>query len=241
MASVTRVGYPHGRPPEGYTSRQSFAHRPGSGRFVTVREMADRVCPCGNRLAPSGRGRPRQYCSSRCHQRFSHSASDPRRGYVRPSLTASCGWCGSPIARDPRQPTRRFCSAICQRRAKEWELRGRMFPCSTCGTEVRTTDTRRVFCSALCFNRAKNRRLWAAGSRRKFPTVRGRRRIQIAERDGWRCGLCHAVIDPDLRYPHPGSLSLDHIDPNGAHEPANWQASHLACNVQAGAKGAQAA
>ena len=58
----------------------------------------------------------------------------------------------------------------------------------------------------------------------------------VAERDGWRCGLCGAVIDPELKYPHPGSLSIDHIDPDGEHVPENWQASHLRCNLDAGAK-----
>jgi hypothetical protein len=29
-------------------------------------------------------------------------------------------------------------------------------------------------------------------------------------------------------------------DGDCAHEPANWQASHLSCNVQAGAKGRRA-
>ena len=67
--------------------------------------------------------------------------------------------------------------------------------------------------------------------------VRRRSRNAHADRDGWRCGFCHAPVDAALRWPHPGSLSIDHIDPNGEHEPGNWQASHLACNVEAGRKG----
>lgn len=34
MASVTRVGEAHGRPPAGYTSRQSFTQRREMGHLV---------------------------------------------------------------------------------------------------------------------------------------------------------------------------------------------------------------
>lgn len=110
--------------------------------------------------------------------------------------------------------------------------------CAECGAAFTTAQPRKVYCSALCKNRVDNRRRYQAGTRRRFPVVRGQARQAIFDRDGWRCGLCHAVIDPSLAWPHPGSPSIDHIDPHGAHEPANWQASHLACNVQAGAKAA---
>jgi hypothetical protein len=80
------------------------------------------------------------------------------------------------------------------------------------------------------------------GSRRRtgalFPRFRPAQRLAIAARDAWTCGICGGLIDRGLRWPHPGSLSIDHIDPAGAHEPANWQASHLGCNI---AKSAQAA
>jgi 5-methylcytosine-specific restriction endonuclease McrA len=59
----------------------------------------------------------------------------------------------------------------------------------------------------------------------------------VFERDGWRCGICHAVIDQALRWPHPGSATLDHIVPladGGDHMPSNWQAAHAACNIEKG-------
>ena len=112
--------------------------------------------------------------------------------------------------------------------------------CDICSTPFTTHFVRKIHCSARCANVAGKRRQYAAGSRRHFPRVRYRAKLAIAERDGWRCGFCHATIDPALRWPHPGSLSIDHVDPDGEHEPANWQASHLACNVQAGAKRAAA-
>jgi hypothetical protein len=116
----------------------------------------------------------------------------------------------------------------------------RTLPCGHCGAAFTTRIASQRFCTPLCTNRAKAQRRWNAGSRRKFPHVTRPQRVRIAERDGWRCGICGAVIDPALRYPHPGSLSLDHIDPFGEHEPANWQAAHLRCNIQAGDKRAVA-
>lgn len=61
----------------------------------------------------------------------------------------------------------------------------------------------------------------------------------IAERDGWTCGLCAALVDPDLKYPHPMSPSLDHTVPlalGGAHAPGNVALSHLVCNISKGAR-----
>jgi 5-methylcytosine-specific restriction endonuclease McrA len=62
---------------------------------------------------------------------------------------------------------------------------------------------------------------------------------EIYERDMWRCGLCGDAIDKQLRYPHPYSVSLDHIIPLarlGDHSRGNTQAAHLTCNVRKGAR-----
>lgn len=63
--------------------------------------------------------------------------------------------------------------------------------------------------------------------------------IEIYERDGWVCGICHEPIDPELAWPDPMSASPDHIIPlakQGAHTRANVQASHLVCNQRKGDK-----
>ena len=62
--------------------------------------------------------------------------------------------------------------------------------------------------------------------------------IEIFERDGWVCGICHEPIDPEVKWPDPMSKSLDHIIPiseGGVHTRANVRASHLGCNVVRGA------
>lgn len=62
-------------------------------------------------------------------------------------------------------------------------------------------------------------------------------KTDIFERDGWRCGICGADVDRTLRYPDPGSASLDHVVPlskGGVHAPDNVRCSHLRCNVSRG-------
>lgn len=59
----------------------------------------------------------------------------------------------------------------------------------------------------------------------------------IAERDGYLCYCCGETIDPDIKWPLPGSLSLEHIIPlskGGDHTPANCAVSHSGCNLSKG-------
>ena len=62
---------------------------------------------------------------------------------------------------------------------------------------------------------------------------------EIADRDGWTCGLCGEQVDRTLKWPHADSPSLDHVQPlskGGAHDPDNVQLAHLRCNVAKGAR-----
>lgn len=58
--------------------------------------------------------------------------------------------------------------------------------------------------------------------------------LEIYERDGWKCGLCHRKVNPKLSWPHPNSASLDHIIPlakGGHHVRTNVHLAHLTCNL----------
>lgn len=59
--------------------------------------------------------------------------------------------------------------------------------------------------------------------------------LEIFDRDGWVCQLCEAQVHPELKHPHPASVSLDHIVPivlGGDHTRRNVQTSHLLCNLR---------
>lgn len=62
---------------------------------------------------------------------------------------------------------------------------------------------------------------------------------KLYERDRGTCQLCHRPVDRDLRWPHPGSESLDHKIPivrGGAHVWDNVQLVHALCNWRKGSK-----
>lgn len=131
-------------------------------------------------------------------------------------------------------------------------------PCP-CGVKFRTTARSiRRYCSADCARDAKAERertnprvfVWteqrktAAEVRRALKTTTQVEPIavrEIAVRDGWRCGLCRRRVNPALAWPHPRSLSLDHVIPlslGGGHVRENVQAAHLRCNLRKGARAA---
>ena len=61
---------------------------------------------------------------------------------------------------------------------------------------------------------------------------------EVFDRDGWVCGLCREPVVRELRWPDPGSASLDHVVPlslGGAHSRENTRIAHLSCNVRRGA------
>lgn len=63
---------------------------------------------------------------------------------------------------------------------------------------------------------------------------------EIAERDGWTCGICGGAIDQSLTdVIDPGYLNMDHVIPVTAPNfpgdiRSNVQASHRLCNIQKG-------
>ncbi len=63
---------------------------------------------------------------------------------------------------------------------------------------------------------------------------------EIFDRDRWVCGICKTRISRKLVWPHPRSVSLDHIIPvsqGGPHTRANCRAAHLICNTIRNNKG----
>lgn len=62
---------------------------------------------------------------------------------------------------------------------------------------------------------------------------------EIWVRDAGICWLCEEAIDPDVLWPDPRSVSLDHIIPlarGGGHTAQNVALAHLVCNMRKGTK-----
>lgn len=164
------------------------------------------------RCRPCGGGKPRTRTCSRCP------------GPARPAVTT--------------------CSEQCRRAGILQANRGRpprFMPCEDCGNGVVTAANRQIVCGQCAEERRRKR--W----RRKNAVRRGAGAFsppmslrELGVRDGWRCHLCRARVDPKLRAPHRMSGTFDHLIPvseGGDDEAANLALAHWSCNSRRGARG----
>jgi 5-methylcytosine-specific restriction endonuclease McrA len=107
--------------------------------------------------------------------------------------------------------------------------------CLQCGDIIaknRRSDAK--FCSPEC-NGAAHKLLRSLRSRGGPGGEHGYIRLEIAERDRWRCGICEKPVSQSARYPDPMVASLDHVIPvsqGGTSVRANLRLAHLQCNVR---------
>ena len=142
--------------------------------------------------------------------------------------------------------TRHRCKECSAKTTAEWRKRNpkppkvdEIRPCDYCGAWYASNGKNPRFCSTKCAKPGRNKANWkylnARRARLRAAFVESFDRLEIFERDGWTCGICHQAIDPDVKHPDPMSASLDHIVPiarGGEHSRANAQAAHLTCNVR---------
>ena len=153
----------------------------------------------------------RRYCSPECN---------PWISTKRPSK--SCKICGKDLHRKGNAgPFPTYCTEACR-----WEAHYKRYPkkytkpCAYCGKpNHQKRGIVNKYCSEDC---------------------RSNDAIRNQEQQCEICGkLCGRKINKELKYPHPMSVSLDHIMPlakGGTHEWDNLQASHLRCNMSKGAR-----
>lgn len=153
----------------------------------------------------------------------------PRR-WVQAPLGGSCWECGS---LDLMPGSRRFCSARCQvlnwRRKREVVLDS--IQCVDCGAtySIATESGKRK-------RRSDMHRCETCRRRKTFRVFGRTTHVSVGElrrRLGNVCGICGMSVDYNLRSPHPGAPSVDHIIPlsrGGDPDWTNAQLSHLRCN-----------
>lgn len=112
--------------------------------------------------------------------------------------------------------------------------------CARCGKPflVHSETGIATYCSTACASLACKARRRAC---KRMARCEPYRRIDIFERDGWRCHICGKKIRCSLPHSHPLGATLDHLIPlanGGADAPDNVAAAHRLCNSIKGVSGA---
>lgn len=206
------------------------------------RPMQGRCLNCGSQFDRSRVGRTKLYCGRVCKE-------EARK--VKPPSTSWCLWC---FVEYPYAINSSCCSPKC-RSARRWQITTYAAPdrchlpvCKDCGLvysasrrSVIARDFRCASCAAVYSARVAKSRYRLKDARRRAQMRAGESIdvVEIADRDGWICHLCDEPIDPSLKWPHPGALTLDHVipltpyrpgDPPGTHTKDNVRAAHARCN-----------
>lgn len=191
----------------------------------------------------------RTWCRTHYERWRTYGAPDARRRGEIVDGKRICPRCGIdlPLAyfSDPKKNRCKMCMS---QRASEYRIahpekypkvEGWPSVCANCGIQYMANGKKRWCCSSACSDKFAPTLKYLRGVKRRAllhdAMVEEFRREDIFERDRWQCGLCGLQINPALKFPDPGSASVDHVIPlsrGGTHEPANAQASHLLCNVR---------
>lgn len=181
----------------------------------------------------AGIGRPRTFCSPRCRN-WRHAHGDERPSWLD---ERHCGQCGVVVTSPDIRV--RYCSPRCQKLAAAGSAVGTQRVCKFCDQTFTVTNGKQVYCSRACrlgYNRRfasasalrRTARRWRDADAERF-TV-----LDIADRDGWVCGLCLGPIDPNIRGDRFRQVTVDHIVPlsrGGLHRFDNVQLAHWTCNA----------
>lgn len=190
-----------------------------------------------------------RYCTQKCKDDARYLLEKLRR----PQFTI-CAWCFTAF---PYRLNKRCCSASC-RKARNLHLKQYRSPdlchlpiCQDCGqphgAPLEAYMARRFRCAPCAEERAmeRERSRWGkrdAKRRRREAAMRDGDNIDVkvlANIHGWVCHLCNEPINSDFEWPHPGSLTVDHVIPltpfkkgdmPGTHTWDNVRPAHAQCN-----------
>lgn len=219
------------------------------------------VCQTAFTVDRGRRGRRQIYCAKTCNAQAVRDRKSKRKQESRRNAALPCKVCGGAVNVHALGPVPKFCSTNCADVSRGVRLpeplADRLCALPECGVTFRPAARNVRCCSErhgkILYNResrADGRQalpMWDDKARARWAARQALKRGVAAEvfefrevfdRDGWICGLCAEPVDPELRWPDPLSVSLDHVIPlsrGGSHSRANTQCSHLRCNVSKGA------
>lgn len=206
---------------------------------------------CGIEATASRTGPRQRWCSKRCGD---WGRTHP--GVSTPPVS-TCARCDEPLNRIGQKYCSRWCGEVARGVRLPAPLQTRICALQECAAVFQPISERQRCCCEAHGKTHSHRQYRAAGKEVREPwgdkrrDAYHRRRAlkksatsgepvrfsEVADRDGWTCGICSELVDRNLSYPDPLSPSLDHVIPlsrGGSHDPSNVQLSHLACNLSKG-------
>lgn len=180
---------------------------------------------CGKRSADKAK---RKYCGDECRS-------------MRPKLRdrQQCKGCERTFS---ASGVRAYCSDSCRSAAAAIKVVRTCADCDASFEALPRNVDQQLWC-APCKRTRKRKHSSTRRARKMTTQVEPIDPREIFDRDGWRCGICERRVDRRLRYPHPLSASLDHIEAlslGGTHTRENVQLAHLTCNIRKGSNRAPA-
>jgi len=153
---------------------------------------------------------------------------------MQDTITRTCGWCNEPF--ETTTTTAIYCSRYHKELAKSARKTNYrvIYPrhCNHCQIAFVTTNQAQIYCKPEC--RWQFKRKQRAEIEKKLGTKTQSFKRKIYFRDSGLCGVCQEPILLSDVYPHPRSLSIDHIVPlskGGNHAQYNLQITHFICNI----------
>lgn len=188
-----------------------------------------------------------KYCSRKC----ARDAVNQRNQKPRMWVSGQCTECEQWFITEYRINHTRVCSIKCSSRLnnRKRSTVPSIRECLECGATIVHTFAKgkaRLLCSRECYKKRNHRIKVRTPDEKKLNNHRRRARhygvpyepiklADVADRDGWICGICKNPVDPWLTWPDGQSKSLDHIIPmskGGEHVRSNVQVAHLDCNTR---------
>jgi HNH endonuclease len=222
----------HGQTVKQYCSQECYLQT--KSRKNGLRIVACRWCD--QPFTRAERGALEMFCSDVCKKakRRADKRIAGKRCTAR-SVRATCDSCGLWFRRqsDSRITTCQLCrrgESVKHGLGSTYTNRGcRCQDCTTAGSQERLRNKYKRVAVGVPLDINHRARARRYGVENEYIN-----KLQVFERDGWICGICHEPVDREARWPAWESPSLDHIVPlavGGAHIYENVQCAHLGCNL----------
>jgi 5-methylcytosine-specific restriction endonuclease McrA len=213
----------------------SECKKAGRGSKSVVADGTCRIC----KAAIDPRSNYRNFCSVECRGKWDYKTGQLKAIADLERFTRQCIQCGNDYF--SKASGAKYCGTACLKAKRQAGKRIPLLFCARCGDMFKQEHGLQKYCSTTCCNgqRKKNYRMRQRARTQHLPGMTGRKAWpmhELAERDGFKCGICHETVDMSLyrsKTYNPMSPTVDHIIPLSKFGPNEWsniQLAHHICN-----------